>query len=395
MNCNPKKHCLRIALILAVICLNSVSLYSQIPAAHVTFVLHSPDLPQDTAVYITGGLDQLANWNPGKIRMDSVGNHTWSKQILINQPLPLSIEYKYTLGSWEREGADATGSPLKNFVADINQDKTVNDTILFWTRAARQKTVTGQITGTVKYHRGLQGDGVKPRDLIVWLPPGYEKNTMARYPVLYMQDGQNIFDPVTSSFGADWSIDETADRLIRDKTIPPLIVVGIYNTPDRMREYTPGETGAAYMKFVVNKVKPLIDSTYRTVSDREHTMVGGSSAGGTISFMLLWEHPDIFSKAICMSPAFKSPGTLPSSWDYVSQVRNERKREHVFVYIDNGGVGLDSQLQPGVDAMLETLKSAGYKEGQDFVFIKAPEAKHFEADWAKRFPDALKLTLKH
>lgn len=357
---------------------------------HVTLILTSPDLPSDTVVYIVGSLEQLGTWNPGKVKMESKGDHTWSKEITVSRPI--SIEYKYTLGTWEREGADANGSPLPNFVADVSQDKTVKDTVLFWTKGGRQRVNHGQITGTVRYHRGLRGVGLQDRDLVVWLPPGYEANKTRRYPVVYMHDGQNIFDPVTSAFGVDWSIDETADELIRKKLIEPLIVVGIYNTSDRMKEYTPGDKGTAYMNFVVKTVKPLIDSTYRTKPDRKNTIVGGSSAGGIISFMLVWEHPDVFSKAICMSPAFRSLSS--GGWDYAHVVQTSNKKlQNIFIYIDNGGIDLDSQLQPGIDAMLTVLKSKGYEEGKDFVFVRDPTAKHFEADWAKRFPQALVMVL--
>jgi predicted alpha/beta superfamily hydrolase len=354
---------------------------------HVTFILNSPDLPDDSTVYITGGIEQLANWNPGKVKMDSKGNHTWSKEIVISGPM--AIEYKYTLGSWEREGADATGSPLSNFEAKVSRDKVIKDRILFWTKGGRQKVVQGQITGTVKYHRAMQGEGIADRDIIVWLPSEYETAKQERYPVIYMHDGQNIFDPATSSFGVDWGIDETVDTLIKQKSILPVIVVGIYNTGDRTQEYSPGAKGTAYMNFVANKVKPFIDSTYRTKPDRENTIVGGSSSGGIISFMMVWEYPQLFSKAICMSPAFKI-GNL----DYVKVVKaSKEKREGVFFYMDNGGVGLESRLQPGVDEMLAALKAKGYKEGKDFVFILDKKAKHFEADWAKRFPKALMLVL--
>jgi predicted alpha/beta superfamily hydrolase len=238
----------------------------------------------------------------------------------------------------------------------------------------------------------LKGAGLQDRDLVVWLPPDYDADKTRRYPVIYMHDGQNIFDPVTSAFGVDWSIDETADDLIKKKSIEPVIVVGIYNTSDRMKEYTPGEKGTAYMNFIVEVVKPLIDSTYRTRPDRKHTIVGGSSAGGIISFMLVWEHPDVFSKAICMSPAFKS--LSPGGWDYTRVVRSSNgQKKPIFLYIDNGGIGLDSQLQPGIDEMLTALKTKGYAEGKDFLFLPDPTAKHFEADWAKRFPNALVVVL--
>ena len=370
------------------LCLNLLA--QSKPVIHVTFILTSRDLPSDTPVYITGSVEQLGTWNPGKVKMEPKGDHTWSKEITVSRPV--SIEYKYTLGTWEREGADANGSPLANFVAEVSQDKTVKDTVLFWTTAGRQRVNHGQITGTVRYHRKMSGEGIQDRDLVVWLPPGYETDTTRRYPVIYMHDGQNIFDPVTSAFGVDWSIDETVDDLIRKKSIEPVIVVGIYNTSDRMKEYTPGDKGTVYMNFVVRVVKPFIDSTYRTKADRNNTIVGGSSAGGTISFMLVWEHPDIFSKAICMSPAFQS--LSPGGWDYARVVQSSKgKKKNVFFYIDNGGIGLDSQLQPGIDAMLTALRSEGYEDGKDFVFVCDPTAKHFEADWAKRFPRALVTVL--
>jgi predicted alpha/beta superfamily hydrolase len=362
------------------------------PVIRVTFVLTSPNLPDDTSVYITGGIEPLGIWNPGKIKMDSKGGHTWTKEVHVNRPM--SIEYKYTLGSWEREGADATGAPLQNLEAKITESTTIKDTILFWTKGGRQKVVRGQITGAVKYHRRMKGAGLQDRDVIVWLPPDYETDKDTRYPVVYMHDGQNVFDPATSSFGVDWQIDETADALIKKHSIPPLIVVGIYNTPDRFKEYTPGEKGNAYVNFVVNTVKPFIDTTYRTKRDRKNTIVGGSSAGGIISFMIVWEHPEIFSKAICMSPAFKSPASLTMNFDYVKVVAGSKKRENVFFYIDNGGVGLESQLQPGIDEMISALKTKGYKEQKDFVYLIDSTARHFEADWAKRFPDALKVVLR-
>jgi predicted alpha/beta superfamily hydrolase len=388
---NQARRFLIVALSLLLLVPSNAALSQQ--PIRVTFVLTSPDLPDNTAVYITGGVEQLGMWNPGKVLMEPKGNHTWTKEIQV--PGSVSIEYKYTLGTWEREGADATGSPLKNLVANVSGDTTIKDSILFWTKGGRKKVIQGQITGTVKYHRAMKGAGLQDRDIIVWLPPNYESNTNARYPVVYMHDGQNIIDPTTSSFGVDWSIDETADRLIKEKKIPPVIIVGIYNTSDRTKEYTPGERGTAYMKFVANTVKPLIDSIYRTKPDRLHTVTGGSSAGGIISFMLVWEYPNVFSKAICMSPAFKAPVSLPNSWDYGQVVRTATEiPKSVFFYIDNGGVGLESQLQPGIDEMINVLKARGYVEGKDFVFVRDAEAKHFEADWAKRLPEALKLVLK-
>lgn len=355
----------------------------------ITFRMESPDLPEDSTVYITGSTAELGNWNPGKVKMKFEGDHVWTFSIRC-QPGQV-IEYKYTLGSWKNEGANENGLPLPNFSIEVKKDTVVDNTILIWTKD-RNLDVKGQITGTVKYHRQMNGEGILPRDVIVWLPPDYD-NSDKRYPVLYMHDGQNIIDPRTSAFGVDWEIDETCTRLIEEKTIPPLIVVGIYNTKDRTQEYVPGTKGYAYMKFIVEVLKPVIDKTYRTNLSRDNTFIGGSSAGGLCAFMLAWEYPKIFSKAMCMSPALKYEnvqGTIDV--DFVRIVKeSERPDEPLFFYLDVGSDNIEKLIKPGLKEMLAILKEKGYKAKKDFVFIYDENGKHFETEWAKRFPEAIKL----
>lgn len=358
----------------------------------VTFRLNAPDLPQDTPVYITGSLPSLGNWHPGRIRMDSSGDHSWTHEIRC--PDGQVIEYKFTLGSWQREGAHANGEPLSNFAITAAEDQFVTNVILFWTEE-RERTFRGQITGKVEYHRQIQGQGILPRDLIVWLPPGYA-DSQQRHPVLYMHDGQNLVDPQTSAFGVDWEMDETCTRLMESNTIPPMIVVGIYNTRHRTREYLPGPKGEAYAAFVIDEVKPLIDAKYRTLPDRMHTFTGGSSAGGLCAFRLVWEHAEVFSKALCMSPAFqmkRADGTM--AMDYVRTVQESKHpAESPFFYLDNGGVGLEATLQPGIDAMLDALQQKGYSPGKDYVWVHDAEGRHHESAWAARLPEALGAILK-
>jgi predicted alpha/beta superfamily hydrolase len=374
--------------------------------ADIIFRLHAPKLADDTAVYITGSASGLGNWQPGKVRMSSAGEHVWTYQLAAGDGQ--TIEYKYTLGSWDREGAEANGRPLKNLFVTIHGPtvQVQDDTVNFWT-TGRQREVHGQVTGTVRYHRAMTGDGILPRDVIVWLPPGYDesaagdasaKGSAARYPVLYMHDGQNIIDPATSTFGVDWEVDESCTRLIAEKKIRPLIVVGIYNTPERKLEYLPGPKGTAYMEFIVRQLKPFIDAHYRTESGRDATFVGGSSAGALCAFMLAWEHSDVFGGAMCMSPAFriekKDEGDV--AVDYVTPVeKSQRPGQPTFFYIDNGGAGLEATLQPGVDAMLTALNSKGLTEGRDYVYVRDPAAPHSESAWAKRFPAALETLLQH
>lgn len=356
----------------------------------VSFHLDAPSLPKDATVYVTGGATGLGNWQPDAKQMTYAGDHSWTYRLSLSKPQ--TIEYKYTLGSWAREGADAGGKPLANFTLEVSQSTEVRNRVDRWTEREVRRA-QGQITGDVRYHRQLTGEDVRPRDIVVWLPPGYEDSNQ-RYPVLYMHDGQNLFDPATSAFGVDWQVDESCTKLIEAGEIPPLIVVGIYNTRDRSREYLPDDAGRGYRQFVVQTVKPLVDRQYRTKPDRENTLVGGSSAGGLCAMILLWEHHDVFSKAICMSPAFrieKEGGSLKI--DYVSHVQQSpRPSEPIAVYISNGDVGLEEKLQPGVDAMLATLKEKGLHPTKNLHWLIDHTARHTESAWAKRFPNAI-LTL--
>ena len=361
----------------------------------INFRLHAPDLPSDSSVYLTGSIPELGNWNPQQVKMNACGDHRWA--YCLQRPPIRVIEYKYTLGSWEKEAADSTGLPLPNFTVhadkNIAVEDAIEDTVAFWTQA-KSKVVKGQITGAVRYHRQLEAETLKPRDLIVWLPPDYEQS-QDRYPVLYMHDGQNIVDPKTSSFGVDWQIDETCTKLIGEGSIPPLIVVGIYNTADRGKEYLPGATGTNYMRFVMEVVKPLVDREYRTLSDREHTFVGGSSAGGLCAFMMAWEYPQVFSRSLCMSPSFQvEDADRDFHLDYVEHVRNSSLPEHPLrFYFYNGGIGLEELLQPGINAMLNALQEKGLRQDHDYIWIRDPEARHSESAWARRLPGALQKLL--
>ncbi len=149
------------------------------------------------------------------------------------------------------------------------------------------------------------------RTLTVYVPPGYDADVKRRYPVLYLHDGQNLFDPARATFGVAWDADATAERLILARRIPPLLLVGIDNTPDRMDEYAyhhdaeeqTGGRGPLYARFVLEEVKPFIDGRYRTRPDRRHTAVMGSSMGGLISLSMAREHSERFGLCGVASPS--------------------------------------------------------------------------------------------
>lgn len=335
------------------------------------------NIPDSSEIYIAGNLPDLGNWAPDEISLEKISKNNWEKSFLI--PAGKKIEYKITRGTWNTEAVNEKGDIPANSVVIVKNDTVINMIISHWKDQFEYK-LTGQVSGRVDYYRNMKGKGILPRDILVWVPPDYNIDSTKRYPVLYMQDGQNLFDPSTAAFGVDWQLDETADSLIKAGSIKPIIIVGLTCTDWRSSEYSDTDTGHAYMNFVVDKVKPFIDFTYRTLPGPENTAVGGSSLGGLISFMLAWNYPDIFSMTLCMSSALKI-----NKIDYVKNVEAYKgKHKKLKFYFDAGADSLDLKLKPGIVDMIKALKGMGYKSGKDILRYQDNKGKHDEASWAKR-----------
>jgi len=206
----------------------------------------------------------------------------------------------------------------------------------------------------------------------VFLPPGYHENTLKRYPVLYMHDGNNVFLKEEAFLGNRWRTDEVIGLLDQMNAIEEVIVVGIH-PHDRMSEYTsPGYED--YGRFLVEKLKPLIDTKYRTLTDARHTAVMGSSLGGVVSFYLGWQWPDVFGQVGCLSSTFGYRD------DLLDRVIAEPKRNIKF-YLDSGWPA--DNYEP-TRAMRDRLIWKGYVPGSELFYLAFPEAKHNEMDWAAR-----------
>lgn len=335
--------------------------------------------PEGGKVYIAGNTQNTGGWSPAAVQLTSVGALNWVIDLKFKPGE--SVEFKITGGSWEREAIYRQGSLPQNFALRVTKDTTLEIFVPFWrTDANIPKQVTGSVVGTVITHKQMKYPKLLPRDAHVWLPPGYEEGE-ERYPVLYMHDGQNVFDPATSTTGYDWRADDLADSLIRAGLMKKIIIVAINNTPHRYAEYTRGDTTDAYMEFCARELKKFIDDNYRTLPDRQNTAVAGSSAGGLISFRLAWEYDDVYSMVAAISPAFKIYNI-----DYVAPVSGYKgPKKDLNIYIDNGGLGIEEKLQPGIDDMLGALKKQGFEEGANFVWKKYNDAVHTEKAWAERF----------
>lgn len=223
------------------------------------------------------------------------------------------------------------------------------------------------------------------RTLRIYLPPSYASDTRRHYPVLYMHDGQNLFDPKTASYGTEWNIDEVVDRLVRQGDMEEVIVVGIDNTSDRIGEYTPssdpkygGGKLNAYVDFVAKTVKPWVDRQYRTRPGREHTAVMGSSLGGLASIGIAQRYPQLFSMAGGFSSSFW--------WNGQEALNHPLQHMPVRFYIDAGTVndGLEES-----EAFRRTLVKNGYREGRDLLFMADEGGRHNEQSWAGRVHVAL------
>lgn len=213
----------------------------------------------------------------------------------------------------------------------------------------------------------------------VYLPAGYDENPLQRHPVLYMQDGRNLFFPDESFSGREWQVDESLALLDGMNALDELVVVGIHSG-DRSLDYTqPGYE--PYGRSLVEELKPEIDRRFRLRPGRDYTGVMGSSLGGVVSFFLAWQWPEVFGHAACLSSTFSHRD------DLVERVLSEPRRPCKF-YLDSGWPGDNFETTL---AMALALSRAGYEYGRDFLHLAFPLAGHDEGAWAERLHVPLQL----
>ena len=232
------------------------------------------------------------------------------------------------------------------------------------------------------------------RDVTVFLPPGYDGDPARHYPVLYLHDGQNLFDPDTAfTKGQHWRVGETATVLINEGRIEPIIIVGIYNTGKRrLSEYTPtedkrrgGAEADAYGRLLCDELKPFIDATYRTLQDPHYTGIGGSSLGGLVSLYLGLTKPDVFSRLALISPSVW--------WDrraILRYVRDASPKPRLRVWLDIG-TGEGRQHVTNLRLLKVAMEKAGWVDGEDLHYEEVEGAAHSESAWAARFDRVLEF----
>lgn len=361
-------------------------------------------------------------WDPGseKFKLQARSDMSW-EIIMTPAAADSAMEFKFTRGSWESEElkpdmtvpgnrmlpeVDAkylTSGEKPEFTFEIPKwgDQRPN----VQARADVNPYYFLNVTGTVKRIEVVGGNAAPfKRDLLVWLPPGYDapENKDRRYPVLYLQDGQNIFQK-HPAIPAEWGVDEAATKLINDKVVEPLIIVGIPSTKLRMAEYAPPSTapsakksdeyaGDQYVQWLIDTVMPRVERSFRVRTGPESTGIGGSSMGGLISLYAGVTHPQVFGKVLAESPSIMFNGT-----NYGAEMTVGSRQWPSKVYLAVGGTELgkgepfkNADYAKAVKTFNQSLKDAGLGEDRR-LFVFDQDAVHNEEAWAKRFPQALRF----
>ena len=395
-----------------------ISLQQQ-PAASCCRVTLRVRVPDGTdTLYVTGSLAELGPWRPAGRALQGAGR---GRAITLTVPAGTTLEYKFTLGSWEREALTATGSVPPNSRLSVQRDTVVeHDIPMFGNRemAEAQRRAAAEalqrniedwpgsgVLGRLVYWKDVPSQFLQPtRHVEIWLPPGYDSARGTRYPVLYMHDGQNLFDPRIANTGVDWGVDEAVMRLVERGTIRPVIVVGVWSTARRGPEYSPWHEAPQYARFLIEELMPRVNREFRTMTGPGNTAVMGSSMGGLLSFYLVTHHPQHFGACGCVSTHFPLSesvwqrviaGTPPLATtdttpyivrDIANGLRAPRGARYWFDY---GGQGLDAEYGSTHHAVRASLLRQGRREGRDFVIRSYPSASHTEASWRERLEDPL------
>lgn len=354
----------------------------------VRFVVEVPEqTPAGQPVYVAGSHPALGGWQPAGLKLErrEDGLYHGSVEMLTG----IQHKYKITRGSWNAVEVAPDGADVPDRELETTPDLTVSVRVAAW--RDRGEAIPGRITttGDIRLHERLffsTGEHPDdPRQLIVYLPPGYDDDANAdtRYPVLYLNDGQNLFNANTSYAGVEWQADEAAQELIGAGRIQPLIIVGIYNTLDRGVEYA--QAGIrAYAAQLVERIKPFIDETYRTDPSPQATAIGGAQEGANAALLIAALHPQNFGAVAVMSPFVGSPpGNLVDDLSATGDLNG------LACWIDTAP-GTEHYL-PGGEPVSEahSLVEALRRSGATVVFDVAEDGGHGEESWQRRFPTML------
>jgi enterochelin esterase-like enzyme len=397
---------LAIATLLATVLGASAHALAQSSATQCCTVTIRAHVPDGTGtVYLAGNLPELGPWRPDGRAMTGTGRERTAQ---VTAPPGTTFEYKFTLGSWDREALGPAGTVPPNHRLVIARDTVVVHEITDFKQDPRAYIADWKgsgVRGRLVYWTDVRSAFLGPtRHVEIWLPPGYDSKPSTRYPVLYMSDGQNLFDPRIANTGVDWGVDEAVVRLVQRDVIPPIIVVGVWSTADRGPEYSQWQRAPDYARFLIEELMPRVNAEFRTLTGPENTAVMGSSMGGLLSFYLVTHHPDVFGACGCMSTHFPLSEAMVAA-NFRGAVAAARPDTTPYIirdiaagmtvpngtryWFDYGTEGLDASYGPAHAAVRAWLLKQGLVEGRDFVVRRYDGATHNEASWRARLDDPL------
>lgn len=352
-------------------------LFSQVKISFFTGKISALKSPSER-LFLAGDFN---GWNPADKAWELVKNNKGS--YTLNKDLPAGIiHFKITRGSWNAVECDTAGKAVENRSLLVKGDTTVLLDIAGWqdnfAQPEKRHTATARVS-IISENFEIPQLG-RQRRVWIYLPAGYEVGK-TQYPVIYMHDGQNLFDEYTSAYG-EWGIDELMDKLPGQQES---IIVGVDHGGEfRITEYDPynskyGEgRGDDYIQFLINDLKPYIDKHYRTQSDAVHTTIAGSSMGGLISMYAALKYPEVFGNAGIFSPAF---WIAPQIYDQAQQAVVSKNSRFYFVCGDAESESMVADMQK----MADLLKSRGVRPGNAPVTI-IKGASHNEKQWNGDWP---------
>jgi metallo-beta-lactamase class B len=347
-------------------------------------------VPAGRSVHIAGSFNA---WNPSDTPLSADGSGHWS--ITLPETVRGNVEFKFTLGSWATVETSATGGDVANrsFAIPATGPATLDVTVAGWrdsTTATRGPPPVSTATHSVTVLSDSFSIPQLGRSRRVWiyLPRGYARSAR-RYPVLYMHDGQNVFDAATS-FAGEWGVDETLDSLRAQAIVVAVDNGGAF----RLNEYNPwkaantslgGGEGDRYLDFLVTTLKPYIDKRYRTRRDPAHTGIMGSSMGGLISLYAVLKRPDVFGRAGVFSCACWV--ARPYVYELARTAGRPRGDARIF-FVAGELETRDGEAARDQREMVDTLVAAGWRRGANVRSIVSPDGRHSEWFWRREFPAA-------
>jgi enterochelin esterase-like enzyme len=367
--------------------------------------------PNSGEVYLTGNLPELGPWKPDARRMGDLDNPAGTDRVVrLALPVGQTFEFKVTQGSWDREALGPAGIPMPNSRLQVTADTTATRLeVTGWKRDPREMMadVAGSgVKGTLIYWQDVASARLsETRHVSVWLPPGYAESPFRRYRVIYMSDGQNLFDPRIANTGIDWGMDEAMVAGVEAGRFEPAIIVGIWSSSRRMSEYSPWHEGPAYARFLIDELMPRVNREFRTLTGPENTFHMGSSMGGLISFYLVRDYPETFSACGCIST------TLPWSPAWAAALGMDGNRNDRQPYVESdfergisvwprqrlffsyGLQGDEATLAPSQAVMAANLARQGVVEGRNFKIKAYADGSHNEASWRAQVGEQLDFLL--